>query len=91
MSAPSIHLLGAILLTVGVLLLGLMAYYAHVMRLEILARAPKSRWNWLLVWISASSMHGCYYPDSSMRKKYYVSAIGMIVCIALGMRFWLVR
>ncbi len=49
MSAPSIHLLGAILLTVGVLLLGLMAYYAHVMRLEILARAPKSRWNWLLV------------------------------------------
>ncbi len=83
------HDWAAVFLIAGVLLFGLSMYYAHAMNRAVLSRLPPSRWDWLLVWFAVPSMHGFYFPDSTMRKKYYFSSIGMVVCLFVGFRLWM--
>jgi len=89
MSITSFHLLGALFITASILFLGLAEYYSHLMRRQIRGRLPESRWNWLLVWIAIPHMHGFYFPDSQMRKKYYFSIFGTFICGYLAMRVWM--
>ena len=91
MSVTSIHLLGAILITVGVSLFALGIKYTHRMRSDVLSVLPRSRWNRLLTWISVIPIHTFQYPDGQIRRKYFFSTIGAFICVATGIRLWLIR